>query len=276
MNPSGWSVLKAAPSSQGIPLLAPEATTGMEDYDPSFYQFLARFEEGNFWFENRNKIILSALGRYFPSAQDFLEVGSGTGFVLQAIGKSYPQMNLSATEIHLEGLLQVRERVASALLFQSDARALPFPESFDVVGLFDVLEHIDEDREVLHSIARSLRPGGGVILTVPQHQWLWSPIDDISGHKRRYSRSDLHQKVEEAGFQIEYSTSFVSLLTPLIWLNRFFSRAQDPRLVFERQFQISSLLNSLFGGVLALERALLSLNLRLPIGSSRIVVARRI
>ena len=90
-------------------------------------------------------------------------------------------------------------------LFQMDARFVPFEEEFDVIGAFDALEHIKEDEDVLREIFRATKEGGGIILTVPQHPFLWSQMDEISHHYRRYTRRGLIDKVQRAGFEVVYT-----------------------------------------------------------------------
>ena len=102
-----------------------------------------------------------------------------------------------------------------------DARKVPFQGEFDVIGAFDVIEHIDEDEDVLREMYSAIKPGGGIILTVPQHDWLWSETDVYAHHKRRYSRKELRSKVERAGFRVEYMTSFVSVLLPALMISRY-------------------------------------------------------
>src|SRR5204863_7401731 len=97
-----------------------------------------------------------------------------------------------------------------------DARALPYRDAFDLVGAFDVLEHIDEDEAVLAEMAAATRRGGGVLITVPQHPWLWSEADDHAHHRRRYSRSALIDKVRSAGLRPVAVTSFVTFLLPVM------------------------------------------------------------
>ena len=77
-----------------------------------------------------------------------------------------------------------------------DARRIPFEREFDVVGAFDVLEHIVEDEDVLGQMFKATRPGGGLLVTVPQHPFLWSASDEHAMHQRRYSRAELRRKVE--------------------------------------------------------------------------------
>jgi SAM-dependent methyltransferase len=132
-----------------------------------FFRELATLEAGHFWFQGRNQLITHALFRYFPQAQSFLEIGCGTGFVLSEVGRSFPAMQLSGGEYFAAGLPFAAERVPGAKLYQVDARQILFIEEFDVIGAFDVLEHIPDDAAALASIAGALRPGGGVIFTVP-------------------------------------------------------------------------------------------------------------
>src|SRR4030095_1631809 len=105
------------------------------------------------------------------------------------------------------------------------ARRIPFRGEFDVIGAFDVLEHIKEDEEVLAQMYQATRPRGGVLLTVPQHSFLWSEVDDYSRHVRRYSASELKAKVKRAGFETLRTTSFVSLLLPVMFISRLRQRS---------------------------------------------------
>jgi hypothetical protein len=89
-----------------------------------------------------------------------------------------------------------------------------FGSESDLAGALDVLEHIDDDATALYEARRVLRPGGGIIITVPQHQWLWSDADDYAHHQRRYSRPELITSIETAGFRVQMVTSFVTLPLP--------------------------------------------------------------
>jgi SAM-dependent methyltransferase len=169
-------------------------------------------------------LIIWALRRYFPEANTFFEIGCGTGFVLSGIAQALPQLSLCGSEIYSTGLTFAVQRLPSATLFQMDARKLPFAEEFDVIGAFDVLEHIEEDQLVLAQMYQVVSPGGGIMLTVPQHAFLWSQADEYACHVRRYEAGDLKKKVMQAGFTIERTTSFVSFLLPLMALTRFRKR----------------------------------------------------
>ncbi|MGH7738652.1 MAG: class I SAM-dependent methyltransferase, partial [bacterium] len=111
----------------------------------------------------------------------FFEIGCGTGFVLQALERETAGLELFGSEIHLEGLRYARERLARTELFQMDAQHIPFRNEFGGIGLFDVLEHIADDQAVLRQVHQALVPGGGLVVTVPQHAFLWSRVDELSG-----------------------------------------------------------------------------------------------
>lgn len=261
-------------SRQGHWVFAPRLEEAFSDFEPRFFAELVAVEAGNFWFEARNCLLTWALRRYFTGARNFLEIGCGTGFVLAGIRRRCPQLTLSGSDALSQGLAYVEARVAGAMLFQADARFLPFVEEFDVVGAFDVLEHVQEDEAILAEAFCATRRGGGLILTVPQHPFLWSAVDDYGHHKRRYTRSELVAKVERAGFECLRVTSFVSLLLPLLVLSRRRQRKRgtvDPM----AEFRISSPLNLLLRKAMDFEQRLIKGGFSFPAGGSLLVVARR-
>lgn len=240
-----------------------------------FFQELALLEAGHFWFQRRNKLIVHALSRYFPQAHSFLEIGCGTGFVLSELGRSFPALQLSGGEYFAAGLPFASERVPGAHLYQIDARQIPFVEEFDVIGAFDVLEHIPDDVAALASIAGALRPGGGVIFTVPQHRWLWSATDDYACHERRYRRHEMVEKIAAAGLQLEFVTSFVTLLLPVMMLSRL--RQGKGREAGDHldEFRLHPVVNAFCAALMRLEFWLIRCGLRMPLGGSLLVVARK-
>ena len=102
--------------------------------------------------------------RHAPAFTDFLEIGCGTGYVLQGIAAAFPQARLCATEAQTEGLQFAAARVPRATFLQMDARRMPFDREFDAIGAFDVIEHIAEDEAVLTQAHRALRPGANLYL----------------------------------------------------------------------------------------------------------------
>lgn len=246
-----------------------------DGWDPAYSQRLAERESSNFWFRARNSLIVWALKRYFPGAQSFLEVGCGTGFVLSGIHEAFPGLALSGSDGTCESLAFAREKCPAADFFQIDARAIPFRDEFDLIGAFDVLEHIEEDLDALKQIHAALRPQGGLLVTVPQHEFLWSVADDFSYHKRRYSRAELLEKLDQAGFSVTRVTSFNAFLLPLMLL----SRRRLPKLVEDfdpmSEYSSSRALNAILESVLRLEKELISFGVNFPLGGTLLAVAQR-
>jgi 2-polyprenyl-3-methyl-5-hydroxy-6-metoxy-1,4-benzoquinol methylase len=157
-----------------------------------------------------------------------------------------------------------------------DARFIPYESELDAIGAFDVLEHIEEDEVVLEQIYKALKPGGIVFITVPQHRWLWSIVDEYACHVRRYVANELHNKARKTGFDIIRSTSFVSTLLPAMFLSRFFQRGKKNMNIDEMaELRINPILNKIFEWFLGFELALIRIGISLPIRGSRLLIARK-
>jgi SAM-dependent methyltransferase len=257
-------------------IFAAEMATHDDGFDPNYFTELVKIEEENWWFRSRNRLIIWALHRYFPQRNNFLEVGCGTGFILSGIQEAFPDLSLSGGELFMEGLTCAASRICRASLFQMDSRRIPFEEEFDVIGAFDMLEHIDEDEEVLVQLFKATKRGGGVILTVPQHPFLWSDWDKYAFHKRRYTKKGIIQKVEKAGFCVIGCTSFVSLLLPLMLLERFARNEKEEGFDILKRFKMGSALNRAFLKIMSMEIFMIRAGLSLPVGGSLLVAAQKI
>jgi SAM-dependent methyltransferase len=260
---------------EGFPCFAPELARGSSGFRPELFEQLAALEPGNFWFRARNLMIVDAMARYFPDASNMLEIGCGTGYVLGGIRASFPRIRLSGSEISIEGLRHASRRVAGEALLQMDARAIPFQDEFDVIGAFDVIEHIPEDERVLAEIWKALAPGGGVLITVPQHPALWSVQDEVACHQRRYRRGEMEGKLRDAGFDVLMTTSFVSLLLPLLAISRL--RKKNPPEDYDpaSELKLPNFANSVLFAILLFERRLIRIGVRFPAGGTRLIVARK-
>lgn len=267
----------AAPATiDGFRAYAPALAQASQGFKEVFFEGLARIEADSFWFRGRNRLIIWALQRSCPPALSFLEIGCGTGYVISGVAEAFPHATLKGSEIFTRGLAFAKQRLPDSELFQMDARAIPYRGEFDAIGAFDVLEHIAEDEHVLAEVHSALKPGGVLLASVPQHPWLWSRTDDWACHVRRYQRGELERKARAAGFTVLLSTSFVTTLLPAMLASRLVQR-HAPAAEFDpiAEFKIPSALNGLFYGCLLAELQAIRLGVRLPVGGSRFLVARR-
>jgi SAM-dependent methyltransferase len=255
---------------------SPEVAISGSGFKAEYFAGLARLEERNFWFRSRNRLLIWAMRRYFPRAQSLLEVGCGNGYVLRGLQQAQPGLRLAGSEIFCAGLDFAAQRLPGVDLFQMDATRIPFLDEFDVIGAFDVLEHIKADEVVLAQMYRAARPGGGVLITVPQHMALWSQADEEAMHARRYSAAEMRNKLERAGFKIVRMSSFVSLLFPLMAAQRRRRRKPDPNYSVQQELAIGGVANWGMEQLLTIERGLLRVGVSFPAGGSLLAVARKL
>ena len=264
-----------APSQQdGFTLLAPDLARSGDGFNPDIFSELAMLEASNFWFRARNQLIIWAMRKYFPQMQRYLEIGCGTGFVLAGVAEAYPLARVTGSEIFSAGLPYALARVPNAELLQMDARKISYEDEFDVIGAFDVLEHIEEDDVVLEEMLRALRPGGGIILTVPQHPQLWSSQDEFACHVRRYRVGELREKVRRLGFRVTFETSFVSLLLPAMAASRLVQKTKQTPSDEMAELHLPRSLNSIFEVMMNVERFFIRMGMRFPVGGSGFLVAK--
>jgi len=262
-------------ASDGIPMFAPALADTLSGMDPKFFDDLASVEATYFWFVVRNALIVGLINKYFPEARRFLEVGCGNGAVLQAVAKSRNWERLVGTELHPSGLIHARKRLPSAEFAQMDARDIPAVNAFDLTGAFDVIEHIADDTGVLSQMREATRSGGGIIISVPQHPWLWSRADVAASHERRYRRGELEAKVQCRGFEVIFSSSYTALLLPVMAANRWRIRYDEAKDELS-EFRLNRYINRLFTAILSVEIRATLAGLSWPAGGSRIVVARAV
>ena len=277
--PLGWRCSECGhivPDVEGIPMFAPELADTTSGFDPKAFDALVDQEAGHFWFVARNQLLVGLANRFFPNARRFLEIGCGTGFVLRAIAGSRHWERLVGSELHPAGLAYARKRLPTEVEFvQMDARDIPAAGVFDLTGAFDVIEHIADDEAVLRGLRAATETGGGTIIAVPQHPWLWSRADEIAHHQRRYRRGELEMKLRRNGFEVLFSSSFTALLLPLMAASRLKSRGkQADEDVYE--FGLSPAVNRILLEILHAEVRMTLAGVRWPAGGSRIVVARAV
>ena len=210
------------PVRDGIVSIAAVVEEG--DYPAALHDVVAHVEARHFWFEARNRIILAAMRRTLGplEARRLLEVGCGSGYVLAMLEGA--GLDVCGVDMHRAALEMARDRIHGPLLCSSATR-LPFFDDFDIVGLFDVIEHADNDVGLLRQARTVLRPHGQVVVTVPAGAHLWTAYDQATGHKRRYSRQSLADTLNRGVFHVTYLAAFNCL--PLM-AQRLYRRFTTP------------------------------------------------
>jgi len=255
-------------------------------YDPAAYRSLVAVEERHFWFRARNRAISAVFETVrsgLAPGYRVLEVGCGTGNVLRVLQKSATDGTVIGIDLHQEGLRYAKGRLNPALLVRADVGHPPFSTRFEMVGLFDVLEHLDDDVAALRGLRDLLTDRGILLLTVPADPRLWSYFDVGSHHRRRYEEEDLRDKLVRSGFTVEYMTPYMGVLHPVLWLARRLTTWLKPRsqhaaaawTLAEADLRVRPISGAVLGFLLDQELRLLKHRRRIPIGASLLAVARR-
>jgi len=253
---------------------------GTAGFDPHFFATLREVEDRHFWFVGRRQVVLSALRRAVPDLRSrrLFDVGCGSGGLLDFLSHNGVAV-AGACDVYPESLRLVRARLDVPLVRVDEGRPPPLGRGYDLLGMFDVLEHIDDDVGTLRALRESLAPGGALVLTVPAHPRLYDEMDEIAFHRRRYERAGLRRALEQSGFEVRLLSHFMSPLVPILVAIRAVgrrlhggrSRALERRRV---EFRVVPGVNALMRGVLALERAAMA-HAPVPFGSSLVAVAVR-
>lgn len=232
-------------------------------------------EDRSFWFRHRNRCIASVVRRYAPQGV-FLDVGGGNGYV--AKGLAAAGIVCALLEPGIDGALAARARgIEPVICARLEDLRLP-SGSLAAAGMFDVLEHIEDELSVLRLLQMSLRPQGHLFLTVPAYDFLHSVDDEAAGHFRRYTLARLSRAVTSVGLRVEYATYMFAPLPPLVFLLRTIPSLLGMRQGVDEQRQAAE---HVPGGILArlMDRSLdiearrIEAGARIPFGTSCLAVA---
>ena len=257
-----------------------------ESYDPAYYAELFAIEDRHFWFRARNYVIATLVRQItagLPSGYRALEVGCGTGNVLRVMEQACSRGLVLGMDLFAEGLYYARRRTGCPLV-QADLHSPPFGTLFDLIGCFDVLEHLADDSQALLDLRGLLARDGVLLLTAPAHSSLWSYFDEASHHYRRYEVSELESKLRKAGYQVDYSTQYMASIFPLLWLGRrlagFIGRytigdSARAHNLAAGELHVTPVMNGLLTRLLTQEARAIARRCRLPVGTSLLAIARK-
>lgn len=264
----------------GIKCYSPEVASAYTDYPDSGFDLTDENAESSFWVSSRNRLFKRIVQRHLlPTGKTtLLEIGCGTGDFIRQIAKN-ESLEITGSEIYLKGLVYAKKNLPGVEFIQFDVTQGKIDEQFHIITAFDVIEHVDNDSAALSNINQMLEDNGVLILSVPQHMFLWSKLDEIVKHKRRYSRKELVSKLKANGFDISYVTSFLFVLFPLMLISRLFDKGSDnsqsDQRALEKRVKFSGVLNTLFDFLMRIDEGLIRMGASLPFGGTLVVVARK-
>jgi 2-polyprenyl-3-methyl-5-hydroxy-6-metoxy-1,4-benzoquinol methylase len=239
-----------------------------------------QIEEHSFWFQHRNNAIVQLVSTY-NNGKPFFDIGGGNGFVskrIQAEGIETVLVEPGAT-----GVLNAKKRGIKNIICSTLEDAQFAPKSMDSVGMFDVVEHIEDDLGLLKNVHSCLKEKGHVYITVPAFQTLWSNEDKDAGHFRRYTSKSIDTLLKTAGFEVIYSTYLFSILPlPIFFFRSLTSklglnkRSNDLEKHKKKHSVNKSSTRNLIDPILNWEIRRLKQSKKIRIGSSCIVVAKKV
>jgi SAM-dependent methyltransferase len=267
------------PLEDGIARFA-RGSAAAPGFDAGYFDLLGRIEDEQFWFVSRRAVILDALRRFVPdlARRPLYDVGCGPGGLLAFLAREGVPV-AGACDAFLEGLMLARKRLDVPFAHVGDDGPPPLARGQKMLGMFDVLEHLDDDEGTLRWAADILEPGGVLVVTVPAHPFLFDEADVLAFHRRRYRRRELDERLRHAGFEVRLLTHFMAPLVPMLLLTRPAGRLLRPRgrsAADQRRAELGivPVFNGAMRAVLGLERRAMRFA-RPPFGTSLLAVAAR-
>lgn len=239
--------------------------------NPDAYIEMAETESKHWWFSGRREILLHIIKNLqLPKDAKLLEVGCGTGGNLKMLSQFG---EVSALEMDANARMIASKKTNNLY----DIRAgycpneIPFNvQTFDLICMFDVLEHIEQDTETLIAIRKLLKKNGKILITVPAYQWLWGSHDEFLHHKRRYSATQLRKKIIASGLHPMKISYFNTILFPLAAIVRFKDKLFNKDSATGTDIPPKTI-NTFFTNLFKSERFLLK-HLNLPFGVSLLCI----
>ena len=237
---------------------------------------LADVEPESYWFAHRNAVIAAVVERFPPTGPIF-DIGGGNGFV--SLGLTRAGFPCVVVEPDKSGIASVRRRGLPSIMAAFEDLHIP-SNSIPAAGLFDVIEHIEDEATTLAHLHEVLQPGGMAYIAVPAYNFLWSAEDVHAGHFRRYTVARLRRAMQAAGFEPLFGTSIFAILVPAVFARRtlpsLFSLRRGGSGVGAGEHHLpASALGRSVAGLLDGELRRIRAGRAVPIGTSCFVVARK-
>ncbi len=202
----------------------------------------------HFWILRRFEVLKKLSGGLIPSSAEIAEIGCGHGLLQRQIEDDYGR-EVAGFDLHKQALEQNISRRSSVYCYDIFQNEHVLRGKFDLVFLFDVLEHISDENAFLGAVVFHMSGNGKLVINVPAGQWAYSEYDEVVGHVRRYSIDSLRATARRAGFRLQRWTYWGFPLLPTLALRKLLLRwKRDKKGVISSGFEPgSSAINSLLG-----------------------------
>lgn len=249
----------------------------MVSFPEEGYDSCYKIEEDSFWFRHRNNCIIEVAKSILNTDDYIFDVGGGNGFVSFALEREGFKTVL--VEPGRKGVINAQNRGVSNIICSTLKDANFKNNSIPVICVFDVIEHIKNDKQFMIMLKEILVENGKLLITVPAYNFLWSFEDDHADHFRRYRLKELCNRLIKLGFNIEYSTYIFSILPILIYFFRTlpskFKKHHNINNSELQHNQRKGIISSLLDRIWEKELSLIKSKKKIPFGGSCLIVAEK-
>jgi SAM-dependent methyltransferase len=245
---------------------------GAFDRDSSEWQYQAY--RTHWWYKARNRILEKVVASLqFKTTPEILEIGCGTGPNLEMLSKYGSTKGIEFSETSLEISHRTLPKIPVQKGWLPDNINV-WKQDFDLVCIFDVLEHVEDDETSLQEIKKIIKNDGFLFLSVPAYQWLLGPYDLAGGHYRRYNKKSIENKLIRNGYTLRYSTYINTFLFPLVLAGRLIEKISSVQSISHQSLQTPNfILNKILYGIFLAESYYIP-TLSSPFGSSFLALAQ--
>jgi SAM-dependent methyltransferase len=190
----------------------------------------------DFWIKRRFDVLRKLMAKFDLRDKQIGEIGCGCGFVQQQVAQYYG-VRVDGFDLNEKALRHSVATGQQRYCYNIFDRNPQFAAKYDVLVLFDVVEHIEQDKEFMEMVLFHLKEGGHLLINVPAFMSLHSRYDEVMGHQRRYDFRMLEELCSSVGLARVARTYWGLPMVPLLFLRKFWLQGQkDPRVVTRRGF----------------------------------------